>query len=432
MDMSTQALLKEVEEYLLPLPSYPPFIIKGQGMEVEDQEGKTYLDFMSGPGVVNTGHCHPEIVEAVTRQIATLTQTPGNTHNLESIRLAKKLAEISPGDLKKVFFCNSGAEAVEGAVKIAKKYASCNGKLGIGTVALAHSFHGRLSFSLSLTGMTGRRKGLSNFVHPGSYHIMAPYCYRCILKYPSCNLYCAQCLEDFFLTHLPADGVAAFICEPLLGVAGAIVPPDGWHRRIRDICDQHGVLLIFDEVFAGFGRTGRMFAHEHFDVTPDIMTMAKGIGAGFPLGGVITTPKVGTAIEVGDNYTTYGWNNVVGLAAGLKGIEVIEKENLVQNAETVGAYFLERLKDTVEIYPFLGEARGLGLFLGVEVVKDKTSKTPDAELAKKIRTGLLERGHLVGVTGNFSCVIRITPPLIVNINHVDQFIQSWKETLDTF
>jgi 4-aminobutyrate aminotransferase-like enzyme len=432
MDMSTQALLKEVEEYLLPLPSYPPFIIKGQGMEVEDQEGKTYLDFMSGPGVVNTGHCHPEIVEAVTRQIATLTQTPGNTHNLESIRLAKKLAEISPGDLKKVFFCNSGAEAVEGAVKIAKKYASCNGKLGIGTVALAHSFHGRLSFSLSLTGMTGRKKGLSNFVHPGSYHIMAPYCYRCILKYPSCNLYCAQCLEDFFLTHLPADGVAAFICEPLLGVAGAIVPPDGWHRRIRDICDQHGVLLIFDEVFAGFGRTGRMFAHEHFDVTPDIMTMAKGIGAGFPLGGVITTPKVGTAIEVGDNYTTYGWNNVVGLAAGLKGIEVIEKENLVQNAETVGAYFLERLKDTVEIYPFLGEARGLGLFLGVEVVKDKTSKTPDAELAKKIRTGLMERGHLVGVTGNFSCVIRITPPLIVNINHVDQFIQSWKETLDTF
>ena len=177
METSTKTLLKEVDKYLLPLINYPPFIVKGKGMTVEDHKGNTYLDFMSGPGVLNTGHCHPEIVEAVTQQIATLTQCPGNTHNLESIRLAKKLAEITSGDLRKVFFCNSGAEAVEGAVKIAKKYASCNGKLGLGTVSLEHSFHGRLSSSLSLTGMTGRKKGLSNFIHPGSYHIMAPYCF---------------------------------------------------------------------------------------------------------------------------------------------------------------------------------------------------------------------------------------------------------------
>jgi 4-aminobutyrate aminotransferase-like enzyme len=431
MGKSTEKLLQEVDQYLLPLPSYPPFIVKARGMTVEDNEGKTYLDFMAGPGVLNTGHCHSDIVEAVTQQIRTLTQCPGNTHNIESIDLAKKLAEITPGDLQKVFFCNSGAEAVEGAVKIAKKYASCNGKLGFGTVALEHSFHGRLSFSLSLTGMTGRKKGLSNFVHPGSYHIMAPYCYRCVLKYPSCDLYCAQCLENFFLTHLPADAVAAFICEPLMGVAGAIVPPEGYHQKIREICDRHGVLLIFDEVFAGFGRTGRMFAGEHFNVTPDIMTMAKGVGAGFPLGAVITTPKVGSAIEVGDNYTTYGWNNVVGLTAGLKGIEVIEKENLIKNAETVGAYFLDQLMETVETYPFLGEARGLGLFLGVEVVKDKTSRSPDADLVKRIKTGLMQRGHLIGVTGNYSCVIRITPPLIVTKDHVNQFIHSWKKTLDT-
>jgi len=432
MNTDEKDLLSAVQEYLLPLPSDPPFIVRGRGVTVEDQKGRTYLDFMSGPGVLNTGHCHPDIVAAVTRQIETLTQCPGNTHNLESIRLAKKLGEITPGDLKKVFFCNSGAEAVEGAVKVAKKYASVNGKLGFGTVALEHSFHGRLSFSLSLTGMTGRKKGLSNFVHPGSYHIMAPYCYRCILKCPACDIYCAQSLENFFLTRLPADGVAAFICEPLLGVAGAIVPPDGYHRRIREICDQHDVLLIFDEVFAGFGRTGRMFASEYFGVVPDIMTMAKGIGAGFPLGGVITTPKVGAAIEVGDNYTTYGWNNVVGLTAGLKGIEVIENENLIQNAATIGTYFLDNLRETVETYPFLGEARGLGLFIGVEVVKDKTSKTPDSDLAKKIRAGLMERGHLVGVTGNYSCVMRITPPLIITKNHVDQFMVSWKETLDTF
>ena len=224
--------------------------------------------------------------------------------------------------------------------------------------------------------------------------------------------------------------MAAFICEPMLGVGGVIVPPDGYHRRIRDICDKYGVLLIFDEVFSGFGRSGRMFAYEHFGVTPDIMTMAKGIGAGFPLGGVITTPTVGAAIEVGDNYTTYGCNNVVGLVAGIKGIEIIEKENLIDNAKTVGAYFLDRLKDTVETYPFLGEARGMGLFLGVEVVKDKTSRTPDAEQTKKIRTGLMERGFLVGVAGNYSCVIRFTPPLIITEDQVDQIIQNWKETLD--
>ncbi len=360
-----------------------------------------------------------------------LTQCPGNTHNLESIRLAKKLAEVTPGDLQKTFFCNSGAEAVEGAVKVAKKYAACNGRPGTGMIALEHSFHGRLSLSLSLTGMSGRKKGLGSFVHPASHHIMAPYCYRCKLNYPQCDLYCAQVLEDFFLSHLPADCVAAVIMEPLMGVAGAIVPPEGYHKKIRETCDQHEVLLIFDEVFAGFGRTGRMFASEHFGVVPDIMTMAKSLGAGFPLGGVITSPKVGSVIEVGDNYTTYGWNNVVALAAGLKNIEVIHKEGLVQNAEKVGNYFLELLKETVDVYPFLGEARGLGLFLGVEVVKDKVGKAPDADMAKKIKAGLMKRGHLVGVTGNYSCVIRITPPLILTNDHVDQFIRDWKDTLDS-
>ncbi len=431
MNENTEELLKNVDEYLLPLPSYPPFIVKGEGLTVTDNEGITYLDFMSGPGVLNTGHCHPEVTRAVQEQVAVLTQCPGNTHNLQSLEMAKKLSEITPGDLKMSFFCNSGAEAVEGAVKVAKKHAASNGKIGMGVVALEHSFHGRLGFSLSLTGMTGRKKSLSNFVHPGSYHIMAPYCYRCPMTYPACDLYCAQRLENFFLTHLPADGIAAFICEPLMGVAGAIVPPEGYHQRIREICDKYGVLLIFDEVFAGFGRTGKMFAGEHFGVVPDIMTMAKGLGAGFPMGGVITTPRVGAAIEVGDNYTTYGWNNVVGLTAGLKGIEVIQKENLVGNAETVGAYFLDQLKETAEILPFLGETRGLGLFIGVEVVTDKKSKTPDADLAKKIKAGLKGRGFLVGVTGNYSCVMRITPPLTVTKDQVNQFMAAWKETLET-
>ncbi len=167
--------------------------------------------------------------------------------------------------------------------------------------------------------MTGRKKGLSAFACvPGIHHIMAPNCYRCPLQYPSCDLYCATSLESFFLTHIPADGVAALICEPIMGVAGAIIPQKEYLPLIREICDKHGILLIFDEFFAGFGRTGKMFASEHFGVVPDIMTMAKGIGGGLPLGVVITTPKVGGVIEAGDHYTTYGWNNVVSLATGLR------------------------------------------------------------------------------------------------------------------
>lgn len=432
MEMKIDELLNDVKEYLLPLPSDPPFIVKGEEVSVEDTEGKKYLDFMCGPGVLNVGHCHPEIVEVAQKQVATITQCPGNLLNFQTVELAKKLAQIAPGDLKMSFFCNSGAEAVEGAVKLAKKHSASNGKTGLGIVALEHSFHGRLALTLSLTGMTGRKKGLSAYASvPGVHHIMAPYCYRCPLNYPSCDLYCAQCLENFFLTHVPADGMAAFICEPIMGVAGAIIPPKEYLPKIREICTKHGVLLIFDEIFAGFGRTGKMFAGEHLGVKPDIMTMAKGIGGGLPLGGVIVTTEVGSAMEAGDHYTTYGWNNVVSLATGLKGIEIIEKENLVDNAAEVGQYFLQELKKLQEENPFIGDVRGLGLFLGVEIVRDRKGKEPDADLAKKIKEGMKERGILVGVTGNYSCVLRITPPLIITNDHVDQFMVVIRETINS-
>lgn len=430
MVKENEEYMKDMKNYLLPLPTDPLFIVRGEGVLVEDSSGNQYIDFMSGPGVLNIGHCHPEVVEVAVKQVNTLTQCPGNTMNVQSISLGKKLAEITPGDLKLSFFCNSGAEAVEGAVKVAKKYAACNGKTGLGLVALEHSFHGRLALSLSLTGMTGRKKGLSAFACvPGIHHIMAPYCYRCPLQYPSCDLYCATSLESFFLTHIPADGIAAFICEPIMGVAGAIIPQKEYLPLIREICDKHGILLIFDEIFAGFGRTGKMFASEHFGVVPDIMTMAKGIGGGLPLGGVITTPKVGGVIEAGDHYTTYGWNNVVSLATGLKGIEIIQRENLVENAAQVGRYFLEELQNIQEEIAFFGDVRGLGLFIGVEIVKDRKSKEPDAERAKKIKLGMRKRGFLIGVTGNYSCVLRITPPLTITTGHVDQFVSALKETL---
>ena len=430
MRESESDLLARVEEYLIPVPLNPPVVVRGEGVMVEDINGKTYLDFVSGPGVLPLGHCHPEVVEVAREQFGVLSQCPGNVLNVQVVRLAEKLAGISPGDLKMSFFCNSGAEAIDVAVKVAKKHAARQGKAGLGVVALEHAFHGRLALSLSLTGMTGRKKGLSAYASmPGVYHIMAPYCYRCPLEYPSCDLYCAECLERFFVTQVPADGIAAFICEPLMGVGGVIVPQKEYLPRIREICDRHGILLIFDEIFAGFGRTGRMFSSEHWGVVPDIMAIAKTVGGGLPLGGIVATERVGKAFESGDHYTTYGPNNVMSLTTGLKAIEVLEREDLVGNAARVGEYFLNQLEQLKEEQECIGDVRGLGLFLGVEIVVDRASKEPDGKLVKKIRDGMRERGVLTSITGNYNCVLRMTPPLTITRDHVDQFMQTLRETL---
>ena len=430
MEMTEKGLLEAAGEYLIPVPLRPPIIVKGEGVIVEDISGKKYLDFAAGPGVLPVGHCHPEIVEVARKQFAILTQCPGNILSPQVVELAKKLAQIAPGDLKRSFFCNSGAEAVDGAIKLAKRHAAQEGKTAIGIVALEHGFHGRLALSLSLTGMTGRKKGLSAYASfPGVHHIIAPYCYRCPLIYPSCDLYCAQSLERFFYTQIPADGIAAFICEPLMGVGGVIVPQKEYLPKIKEICKKYGVLLIFDEIFAGFGRTGKMFASEHSGVVPDIMTMAKAIGGGLPLGGIVATEEVGKAFEADDHYTTFGPNNVMAMTTGLKVIEIIEKENLIDNAEKMGDYFINKLKELKEEYGFVGDVRGRGLFIGIEIVKDKVSKIPDSELAKKLKQGLQERGVLTSITGNYACVIRLTPPLTINKTHIDQVIEALRGTI---
>jgi 4-aminobutyrate aminotransferase-like enzyme len=214
-----------------------------------------------------------------------------------------------------------------------------------------------------------------------------------------------------------------------MGVGGVIVPQKEYLSRIREICDRHGILLIFDEIFAGFGRTGRMFSSEHWGVVPDIMAIAKTVGGGLPLGGIVATERVGKAFESGDHYTTYGPNNVMSLTTGLKAIEVLEREDLVGNAARVGEYFLSELEQLREEQECIGDVRGLGLFLGVEIVVDRASKEPDGKLVKKIRDGMRERGVLTSITGNYNCVLRMTPPLTISKDHVDQFMQTLRETL---
>ncbi len=429
MEKTEKAVLEAAGEYLIPVPLRLPVIVKGEGVMVEDINGKKYLDFATGPGVLPVGHCHPEIVEVARKQFGVLNQCPGNALNIQVVELAKKLAQIAPKGLKRTFFCNSGAEAVDAAVKLAKKHAAKEGRVAMGIVALEHGFHGRLSLSLSLTGMTSRKKGFSAYASvPGVHHIMAPYCYRCPLTYPSCDLYCAQSLERFFHTQVPADGVAAFICEPLMGVGGVIVPQREYLPRIKEICKRYGVLLIFDEIFAGFGRTGKMFSSEHSGVVPDIMTIAKAVGGGLPLGGIVATDEVGKAFDADDHYTTFGPNNVMAPSTGLKTIEIIERENLVENAAKMGDYTLKELRKLQEEYEFIGDVRGQGLFIGIEIVKDK-KKTPDSELAKKLKQGLQEKGVLTSITGNYACVVRLTPPLTIKQSHVDQVVEALRGTI---
>jgi len=430
MERTEEGIIRDMKEYLIPIPMTAPIIVKGEGIEVEDITGRKYLDFSAGPGVLNFGHCHPQIVEAVKDQVARLTQCPGTLLNVQTVDLAKKLEGITPEGLKRSFFCNSGAEAVEGAVKLAKRHAAREGKTAQGIVALEHGFHGRLALSLSLTGITNRKKGLGGYAaFPGIYHLMAPYCYRCPLTYPSCDIYCASRFEDLLETHTPADAIAAFICEPIMGVGGGIVPPNEYLVRIEEICKRNGILLIFDEIFMGFGRTGKMFSCEHFDVTPDIMVMGKAIGGGLPLGAFIATDVVGKAFDVGDHYTTFGPNNVMALTAGLKGIEVLEEEKMVRNAAQMGDYFFNELKEVQEQNRCIGDVRGRGLFVAIEIVVDKLSKKPDAETAKKIKEGLRQKGILTSISGAKGCVLRITPPLTIGKEHVEQFSAALKETL---
>ena len=430
MEMTEKSVIEAAAEYLIPVPLRPPVIVKGEGVMVEDINGKKYLDFAAGPGVMPVGYSHPEIVEVARKQVGVLTQCPGNALNVQVVELAKKLAQISPAGLKRSFFCNSGAEAVDAAVKLAKRHAAKQGKTALGVVALEHGFHGRLALALSLTGMTGRKKGLSAYASfPGAHHIMAPYCYRCPLTYPSCDLYCAQSLERFFYTQIPADGIAAFICEPLMGVGGVIVPQKEYLPKIKEICQKYGILLIFDEIFAGFGRTGKMFASEHSGVVPDIMAVAKAVGGGLPLGAIVATEEVGKAFEADDHYTTFGPNNVVAPATGLKTIEIIEREDLTQNAAKVGEYFLNELKRLQEEHAFVGDVRGQGLFIGVEIVKDRRGKTPDAALAKTLKQGLQERGVLTSITGVYACVLRLTPPLTITKSHVDEVVEALRGTI---
>ncbi len=405
--------MKQYQEYVITeiVKRVEPLVIdSAEGAIVTDINGRAYIDCFSGISVVNTGHCNPAVIDAASQQMRKLVHCASYVyHSQPTAALAEKLAHIMPGrgELRKTFFANSGAEAVEGALRLAKLY---TGKQEI--IALQMSFHGRTWAGLSITGNSKRKRGGAPFA-PGVAFAPPPYCYRSPFgpNPEECKTKCARSLEDV-INFSTSDNVAAFIAEPILGEGGIIVPPDGYFELVKEILDRHNILFICDEVQTGFCRTGKMFAIQHSQVVPDILVTAKGIANGFPLGGFTTRPEIAAAFKPGDHLSTFG-GNPVSCAAALANIDFLEQEHIAEQVTRKGNQLMEMLRRMQKKNPLMGDIRGRGLMIGIELVKDSELTPASAEVGR-IKDYCLEHGVLVGTGGVYGNVIRIQPPLVID------------------
>jgi 4-aminobutyrate aminotransferase len=404
--------------------SYPLVAASGEGSIVEDVDGNRFLDFNAGIAVVATGHCHPRVVEAIQRQAARLIHMSGTDFYYEElVVLAEKLAEIAPGATpRRVSFGNSGAEAIEGCMKLAR-YATGRDKI----IAFLGSFHGRTMGALSLTARKAvQRSGFGPFV-PGVVHAPYPYCYRCPFdKQPeSCAVECVSHIENTLLkTISPAQETAAIVVEPVQGEGGYIVPHQKFFDELARVAKQNGILLIFDEVQSGMGRTGKMWAAGHFNAVPDIFAVAKGIASGLPLGATVARSGLMTW-PPGAHASTFG-GNPVACAAALVTIALLEEE-LLENATRMGAYLRNRMRDWPARFPHVGDVRGLGLMIGVELVRDQKTKEKAPELRDQVVARSFERGLLVLGAGDNT--LRLSPPLVITRDQCDFAIETLEECL---
>ncbi len=403
----------------------PVTIVEGRGATLKDSKGREYIDAFAGISVVNSGHCNPAVIEAAKQQMEKLVHACGYVYHLQPVAdLAEKVAHLLGNGLEKSFFANSGAEAVECALKLAKKFTKKQE-----LVALMCSFHGRTVGTLSITGQAGRRRYDMGPYMSGVAFAPTPYCYRCPLglEYPSCGIQCAKMLEDV-VSYSTSGNVAAFIAEPVMGEGGIIVPPPEYFTEIKKILDEHEILYIADEVQSGFGRTGKMFGFQHYGVVPDIICMAKAIANGFPLGVCTTRPEIGDSFEPGDHLSTFG-GNPVSCAAAIANIDYMLSERLAEKANKDGEYAMKRLNEIAEKSEIIGEVRGKGLMIGIELVTDRKSKAPAPKEATRVRDLCREKSVLIGHGGVKGNVLRIQPPLVISRDQLDRVIETVDESL---
>ena len=393
---------------------YPLVARRGQGMLVEDVDGNTFLDFAAGIAVVSTGHCHPDVVRAIQRQAETLIHMSGTDFYYPLLaQFAEKIAQITPGKFpKKVYFGNSGTEAMEAAMKMARYHTRRPG-----FIAFYGCFHGRTFGSLSLTASKATQRNGFGPLLPGVVHAPYPNPYRCAVghKPGECTCDPVEFIEKrLFKTTMPPEEVAAIIVEPIQGEGGYIIPPSNFLPRLRELADRHGILLVFDEVQCGMGRTGKIFACEHDGVVPDILTTAKGIASGLPLSVTVARADI-MNWPVGAHASTFG-GNPVACAAAFETIRLLE-EKYIQNAARMGEYILKRIGDWPSKHPIVGNVRGRGLMIAIELVKSQETREPNAEARAKVVQGSFEKGLLLLGCGESS--VRLMPPLLIEREHAD-------------
>jgi 4-aminobutyrate aminotransferase len=401
---------------------YPLVVDKAAGLWVQDVDGNQFLDFTAGIAVTATGHCHPRVVEAIKAQAEQLLHMSGTDfYYTAQILLAQKLASLAPGEgTHRVYFGNSGAEAVEAAFKLARWHTKR--ELNI---AFFGAFHGRTMGALSLTASKTIQKKHYNPLVPGITHIPYAYCYRCAynLSYPQCHLFCVRWVEDtLFRTTVPPEEVAAIFVEPIQGEGGYVVPPPEFHREFSAIARKYGILYVADEVQSGMGRTGRMFAIEHFGVAPDIIAMAKGIASGLPLGAMMASARI-MDWEAGSHASTFG-GNPLACQAAMVTIALLE-ETLMANAAAQGERLMAGLREMQRHFECMGDVRGKGLMVGVELVEDRERKTPATGWRARIIQSAFERGLLILGCGQNS--IRFCPALTVSPDEIDVCLSIFAE-----
>lgn len=409
---------------------------RGEGCTLYDARGDGWIDALAGLWVVNAGHGRREIAEAMAEQATKLAYVSASSYtSVPAVQLAETLAQITPGDLQRVFFCSGGSEAVETAIKVAKQVQVLRGfPKRYKIIARRGSYHGMTYGAMSLT--TGNRTQMERFfgpMMPGVYHVPSPNHYRndFDLEGEAGDIMCAKWVEQEIIFQGP-ETVAAVIGEPISSANGVHIPSSKYWQMLRAICDRHGVLLIADEVINGFGRTGKWFATEHFGFVPDIMTMAKGLSSGYaPIAATIVRPSVYEVFTQGPNalshLLTFG-GQAVAAAAALKNIEIMQREGLVERAAEMGAYLLDGLRGLVDTHPTVGDARGLGLLCAIELVKDKTTKEKwarDSDFIKRLHALVNERRMLTRVWE----ILHIAPPLVVTRSEIDQILTILDESI---
>ena len=418
-----EEILRKKKEYMIPCVYHffqePMQLVRGSMQHLYDQNGKEYLDCFAGVSVVNCGHCNPDITKEICKQVETLQHTCTIYLTEPIVNLAESLAQVTPGELQKTFFCSSGTEANEGAALLATLHTNHHE-----FIALRQGLHGRTKLTMSLTGIGMWRTDPSPV---GGIHF-APnaYCYRCPLgkRHPECNLACADEIENV-IKFSTSGQVAAFFAEPIQGNGGIITPPAGYFQRVKEILDHYGILLVMDEVQTGFGRTGKWFACEHYGINPDIMTMAKALGNGTPVGAFTATSAVA------DSYTRPGAStlggNPVTATASLATLRYLKEHNLPERAAKLGTYLKKGLQELQQRHPAIGDVRGLGLMLGAEIILPDGSAAGD--WVDAILEDLKNKGFLIGKNGPGRNVLAFQPPLVIEESDLARLLDALDDSL---